>query len=62
MTQDDLTLLLAGDALITRPWSQVVDPAFLQLEDAIWQLVEETPERLNLGTTTPAVEQAHAEG
>ena len=45
-----------------RPLNLKRDPAFLQLEDAIWQLVEETPERLNLGTTAPAVEQAHAEG
>jgi len=45
-----------------RPLNLKRDPAFLQLEDAIWQLVEETPERLNLGATTPAVEQAHAEG
>jgi NitT/TauT family transport system ATP-binding protein len=45
-----------------RPLSVKRDPAFLQLEDAIWQLVEETPERLNLGPTAPAVDQAHAEG
>jgi poly-gamma-glutamate capsule biosynthesis protein CapA/YwtB (metallophosphatase superfamily) len=35
MAKDDLTLLLAGDALITRPWSHVADPAFLQLVEEI---------------------------
>jgi poly-gamma-glutamate synthesis protein (capsule biosynthesis protein) len=35
MAQDDFTLLLAGDALITRPWSHVADPAFLQLVEEI---------------------------
>jgi poly-gamma-glutamate synthesis protein (capsule biosynthesis protein) len=35
MAKDGLTLLLAGDAMITRPWSQVADPAFLQLVEEI---------------------------
>jgi poly-gamma-glutamate capsule biosynthesis protein CapA/YwtB (metallophosphatase superfamily) len=35
MATDDLTLLLAGDALMTRPWSHVADPAFQQLVDEI---------------------------
>jgi poly-gamma-glutamate synthesis protein (capsule biosynthesis protein) len=35
MAKDGLTLLLAGDALITRPWSHVADPAFLQLIEEI---------------------------
>jgi NitT/TauT family transport system ATP-binding protein len=37
-----------------RPLSLKRDPQFLQLEDRIWQLVEETPERLNLGPSDPA--------
>jgi poly-gamma-glutamate capsule biosynthesis protein CapA/YwtB (metallophosphatase superfamily) len=35
MGKGDLTLLLAGDAMITRPWSHVADPAFLQLVEEI---------------------------
>lgn len=31
----ELSLFLAGDALITRPWSQVGDPAFLRLVEEI---------------------------
>lgn len=31
MTKDQTSLFLAGDALIVRPWSHVVDPSFLQL-------------------------------
>jgi poly-gamma-glutamate synthesis protein (capsule biosynthesis protein) len=32
---DDFSIFLAGDAMITRPWSQVTDPAFLQLIEEI---------------------------
>lgn len=32
---DALSLFLAGDALITRPWSHVKDPSFLRLVDEI---------------------------
>jgi poly-gamma-glutamate synthesis protein (capsule biosynthesis protein) len=35
MAAGGFTVLLAGDAMITRPWSQVVDPAFLQLVEEI---------------------------
>ena len=31
----DFSLFLAGDALITRPWSHVYDPAFLRLIEEI---------------------------
>ena len=34
-----------------RPLGLKRDPRFLQLEDAIWQLVEETPERLGMASS-----------
>jgi NitT/TauT family transport system ATP-binding protein len=34
-----------------RPLSLKRDPRFLQIEDAIWQMVEEKPERLGMPTT-----------
>ena len=35
MAKNDFTVFLAGDALITRPWSHVGDPGFLQLVEEI---------------------------
>jgi poly-gamma-glutamate capsule biosynthesis protein CapA/YwtB (metallophosphatase superfamily) len=35
MAKDNLSLFLAGDSMVMRPWSQVTDPAFLQLVDEI---------------------------
>jgi poly-gamma-glutamate capsule biosynthesis protein CapA/YwtB (metallophosphatase superfamily) len=35
VAQPELSLFLAGDAMITRPWSQVNDPAFLALIDTV---------------------------
>jgi NitT/TauT family transport system ATP-binding protein len=43
-----------------RPLSVKRDPQFLQLEDAIWELVEETPERLGM-MAAPAAKSPHAE-
>jgi NitT/TauT family transport system ATP-binding protein len=37
-----------------RPLHLKRDPAFLRVEDAIWQMVEETPERLNIGDAADA--------
>jgi NitT/TauT family transport system ATP-binding protein len=33
-----------------RPLSLKRDPAFLRIEDQIWQLVEESPERIGIST------------
>ena len=41
-----------------RPLSLKRDPRFLEIEDAIWQLVEEKPERMNMAATHERVEQA----
>jgi NitT/TauT family transport system ATP-binding protein len=37
-----------------RPLALKRDPRFLEIEDAIWQLVEEQPQRLGIGTTEGA--------
>jgi poly-gamma-glutamate capsule biosynthesis protein CapA/YwtB (metallophosphatase superfamily) len=35
MSERDVSILFAGDALITRPWSHIAEPSFLQLVDEI---------------------------